>query len=84
MSAEFKEEKVLVAEEIVKNPGIVDGIRGRYQIVMAHSKDGFESMNRALKIMGEKGWRLVSTEGFVIPADLAVWGEMYAILEKVS
>jgi hypothetical protein len=86
MSLDFKDQEMLLAAKIVKNPESVDGIRGRYQIIwdqaLAHLS--FDNLDRAIKIMAEKGWKAISITSLSRPSALGGGPAMYmyALMER--
>lgn len=49
---------ILYAKEIIEDPGLIDQISGNYQILRDSAV--FNSLNKAINIMGAKSWRCVS------------------------
>ena len=72
---------MLKAADIVKDPSLVDQIRGRYQTIFDVNSGlksmGFDNFDRAIKIMAEKGWKAIS---------ISVLGlsTIYGLLEKTQ
>jgi hypothetical protein len=86
-SLDFKDQEMLLAAKIVNHPEIVDDIRGRYQIIMDQAlvKLGFDNIDRAIKIMAEKGWKPISITALNRGPDPLGGGStatyLYALLE---
>jgi hypothetical protein len=87
----FEDQKMLKAADIVKNPQLVDQIRGRYQTIFDATVGlkslSFDNFDRATKIMAEKGWKAISISGNVNPANPLTGGAMlfvYGLLEKTQ
>jgi len=90
MTDNFEDQKVLRAEEIVANPEIIGKIRGRYQMIVegiglrdpsaSPTSQYPHNLNRAIKIMGESGWRVVafSTDSFSLVKPF------WVIVEKIE
>ncbi|MFH0848631.1 MAG: hypothetical protein V1857_03940 [archaeon] len=85
MFDKFEDQSILKADEIVANPEIVEKIRGRYQMIFQTlselSMKGMpHNLNRAIKIRGESGWRVVA-----FAADYEVKVTMFfVIMERVE
>jgi len=89
MSPGFNDQEMLLAAKIVYHPEVVDGIRGRYQIIwdQALMKLDFDNIDRAIKIMAEKGWKAISITSLSRgPGSNPLGGGsamyMYALLER--
>jgi len=81
----FLDQGCLSAPLIVANPEEVLGkIRGRYQVIFDSAKIGttWDNFDRALKIMAEKGWRLVAISSLSINMGIYFDLHVYGVLER--
>ena len=85
-STSFADQKMLLAASIVGNPALVDQIRGSYQTIVDQTLGvkslAFDNLDRAIKIMGEKGWRPVSIATNNIVGAGFIAYRIYALLER--
>ena len=79
---------MILAPEIVRNPEIIDEIRGKYQILYDQTLANFQfdNLNKAICIMAEKGWKCVSitTFNFAAGGIISTANYMYALMEKIT
>ena len=81
---DFKSQRMIQAADIARSPDAADAIRGRYQIVFDTTLNFvlFDNMDRAIKIMGEKGWRPTAMSvGLDVKVGRSI---MYVLLEKTQ
>ena len=87
MSADFGDQKCLLASEIVKNPSeVLQKIRGRYQTIYDQSLVGskWDNFDKALKIMAEVGWRVIGITTLWNPSGIGTAQYIYGVLERPS
>jgi hypothetical protein len=78
-------EKMVMAQEIVKNPKLLDAYSGRYLTIydQAATYPKFDNLSAALCILADKGWRAVNVSNFQSPMGLGTGtAMMYALLER--
>lgn len=76
---------MILATKIVAHPDVVDGIKGKYQIIYDQALVGlkFDNLNIAINIMAEKGWHCINISGFNAAGSILSQAfYMYALMEK--
>jgi hypothetical protein len=81
--SEFKDLEMIKAADLVNHPEKADQLEGKFRTVWDLSLKGggaYNNLEKAMNILGAKGWRPITMAVSAIPAALAI----FVIMEKVS
>lgn len=78
--------ETMKAQDLIKNPKLLDQYRGRYLIVMdqdlAYPK--FDTLNQVICLMAERGWQVVNLSALSSGGAGFTANIMYALMVRIT